>query len=167
MKFIAKNTLISMYPTGGISLTFDCSISAKEKLQELKQGDYVVTIEKLTNKRSLNQNSLLWKLIGEINEEINGVRSTAEDENIYCQVLQMASVKCDYFQCLPETVQRLKELYRVVEVYERSSQSVFCKCYIGISQMDTIQASAVIDQALRYADEVGINTDYYRKELND
>lgn len=165
MKIIAKALKGTVYPTGGARLSFDCSLKAKQAIESLKQGEYVVTIERVRNSRTLNQNALLWALIGEICELENGNRNTEDEEQIYKNILIRAGTACTYIQCIPEAIKELRAFYRVVEPVERRNNSVMVKCYKGMSAMDTAQASKVIDAALQYADLVGLDTEPIRKEI--
>lgn len=165
MKILARDAQIILYRTGGVSISFDCSVRAKEALEELKNGDYVISIEKASGKRTLNQNALLWQLIGEIDRKQNGRRTTEEDEAIYEKILSAAGVHAEYLQGLPEMQKRLKEFFRVVEIVETRGRSVMFKCLIGVSSMNKEEMSQVIECALDYAEKVGIDRDAWRKEF--
>ena len=163
MKLLAKDLMTVVYPTGGVGLSFDATIQAKEELMKLKRGDYLIEIKKPSNKRSLNQNAYLWELIGQIDMKENGNR--ADDETIYANILEMAGAKSEYFQCLPEAVDKLKEVFRVVKIVENRGKTVMVQCFLGTSQMDTKEMSKVIDTTLDYAARVGIDSAYWRELL--
>lgn len=167
MKIIAKDLKGTVYPTGGAQLSFDCSLKAKQAVESLIQGEYVLTIERVRNSRTLNQNALLWALIGEICETENGNRNTEDEEQIYKNILLRAGMACTYIQCIPDAIKELRGFYRIVEPVERRNNSVVVKCYKGVSQMDTAQASRVIESALQYAELVGIDPDPIRKEIEN
>ena len=162
MKILAKELKCSVQ-IARAQISFDCSPKAKQTLERLKQGEYVVTIEKARNTRTLNQNAFIWAIIGEICEVENGARRTEDEERIYTHILTDAGAACTYLQCIPEAIKELKQYYRVVEPVERRGNSVICKCYKGISDMDTAQASKVVEAAQKYAEMVGIDTDAYER----
>lgn len=142
--------------------------SAAAEMEKLDKSDYLLTIEKPKKKRSQNQNAMLWALVGEIGMQINGSRT--DDEDIYCQIIEMAGAKAEYYECVPQAVDTLKKVFRVVKVVqyrenENGVQLAVCKCYAGTSVMSTAEMSAVIDAALSYAEDVGIDSEYWKNVL--
>lgn len=165
MKIVAKNLTGTVYQTGGVRLSFDCSYKAKQAVESLKEGEYVLTIERVRNSRTLNQNALIWAVIGDICELENGNRNTADEEQIYKNILLDAGTACTYIQCIPDAIKELRQFYRIVEPVERRNNSVLVKCYKGLSQMDTAQAAQVIESVLKYAEMIGLDTEPIRKEI--
>lgn len=167
MKILAKNLKGTAYPTGGARISFDCSTKAKQAIEGLKTGEYVLTVERVRNARTINQNAMLWALIGEICETENGARRSEDEEQIYANILRDAGVACTWLQCIPEAIKELKQFYRIVEPVEKRGKAVMCKCYKGLSGMDTVQASKVIEAAMNYAEMVGIDTEAYMKGIEE
>lgn len=170
IKFLAQDIKTTIYHTGGVGISFDTTINAQEELQKLKRGDYLIEIKKPSNKRSLNQNAYLWEMIGQISMKENGNRTA--DESIYANILQMAGAKVDYIQGLPEVEETLKKFYRVVIVAEKRTnekgvETHVYKCYRGTSEMDTKEMSLVIDKALEYATQVGLDSAYWSTLLKE
>lgn len=142
--------------------------SVAAEMEKLEQGEYVLTIEKPKKKRSLNQNAMLWALVGEIDMQINGNRT--DDEDLYCQIIEMAGATAEYYECIPQAVDTLKKVFRVVKVVQYMENDIgvqlaVCKCYPGTSVMSTAEMSAVIDAALSYAEDVGIDSKYWKNLL--
>lgn len=167
MKFIARGMETTVFITGAVAVTFRGSVKALEDLQKLKKDDYYITIEKVSRKRSLNQNAMLWKMVGEIDKTINGRRTEEDDMEIYCQILEMASVKSYLIQCAETSQDFVRKQFRASRVLGRDEDRVLMEVYPGTSDMNSAEMKEVIEQALRYAEEVGLNTDIYREELNE
>lgn len=168
MKVRARETQIKVHPYGGVTITFDCSVRAKEALQGATDTEYVISIDRVKNKRSLNQNALLWKLIGEIDKAENGRRTREDDEAIYFIILQMASIRTEVVETRYLTaVQALKAQFHVKVTEDDVLHTYVCEIFPGTSRMDTQEMNEVIEQALRYANEVGIDTDLWREELHE
>lgn len=172
MKLLAKDMHVIIYYNGAVSLTFNCGLEIREELQELTEGDYIVTVEKVGKKRSLNQNALLWELIGQIGMRENGSR--ANDAQIYVNILKAAGVKVIPVTIPEEEFDRFCRTsdYRGIDrVYEFTNRQgkpfVTCYCYVGSSHMDTAEMNAVISKAIEYANEIGIDTDAYERSLRD
>ena len=165
MKFIARGMTTTVFQTGKACLVFGASAKTLGDLEKSKEDDYYITIEKVSRKRSANQNALLWKMVGEIDKEINGRRTDEDDMEIYCQILEMASVKSYVIVCSIAAVDFVKKQFRAVRMLGRDGFAIDLEVYPGTSDMNSKEMAAVIEQAMRYAEEVGINTDIYREEF--
>lgn len=168
MKIFGRDLTVTVHNYDTISISFKCDTNAMDNLLRLEREDYVVEISKPKNKRTLNQNAMLWELIGQIDMKENGSR--ADDESIYKVILKMAGQGIEYLQGLPEAKTTLEKFYRIVDVVdertnEKGTLTCVYRCFKGISQMSTIEMSSVIDNALIYAKNVGISTDYYEEHL--
>lgn len=165
MNIRARDTRIKILPDR-VTISFDCSVRAKEALQGATDTEYVISIDRVRNKRSLNQNALLWKLIGEIDKEINGRRTQEDDEEIYFQILQMASIRTEVVETRYLTAVRALKAQFHVKVSEDGYTGMYiCEIFPGTSRMDTKEMTEVIEQALRYAAEVGVDTDLWKEEF--
>ena len=167
MKFNAKNVQISTFVRGGAVVSFDCSEYTKAQLQNLKLDNYTIAIEKINKKRSLNQNALLWELIGQICEKENG--NKVETEDIYLQLLESAGASVDFLLGIPESEETLKKIFRIVKVVDErimnNRQMFVYKCYMGSSTFDTKQMTMLIEKTLERAENDGIDTEYWKEEL--
>ena len=98
---------------------------------------------------------------------MNG-RPTDEYE-IYVMCLERANAKFDYIGALPEAEQALKENFRAVKYIKpidlNGKQGNMYKVFIGSSKMDTKEMNILIDTVLDVAQEVGIETDYWKGML--
>lgn len=166
-KILARYTGVGIGKTGAPEARFTLSETALIALQGLQAGEYDVEIKKPRNKRSLNQNALLWELIGNISFEECG--SYAETERIYLQILEMAGAKCTFVMVPTEAVEKLREMVRHIRerdtrVYNGVEMTVV-QCYEGTSKMNTEEMAKVIDTALIYAEERGIDAGYWKDKL--
>ena len=168
MKIIANYERRSINEAGNPELTFEIkSWGSKREIEELNKGDYTLEIRKVKSKRSLQQNALLWELIGEIGRVLNG--SNADDMDIYTQILQMSGAKVEYLECIPEAVESFRKVFRTCKVVEervsaKGVKTVVIAAYIGSSKMNTAEMTHLIDTAMSYAEKLGINTDAYSVE---
>ena len=150
-----------------MTVKFKCSRNAAEAIERIKNGDYVMSITKPTNKRSLAQNRYLWELLGQISVKENGSR--ADDVDIYCQLVEESGAKVEYLLALPQAEDRLKRVFRVVKAvddrhYNGQLMYVF-KCFYGSSQMNTKEMSLLIDKTIERAEADGIDTDLWKTLL--
>ncbi len=148
------------------------SLQALEEIEELKRGEvYVLDIHKQNKQRSLQQNALLWKLVGEMCIKQNGTRNSEDELKIYIDILEKSGAKCDYIEMIPQAYQRFKELtdMRYITIiqkrFKNGVETYMCKCYYGTSKMNTKEMNIVIEQALIMAERYGIETDYWREVL--
>lgn len=171
MKILAKNLHPVLYWNGAVSLTFDCGLQIKEELQDLPDGDYVISIDN-PKKRSLSQNALLWELIGQIGMKENGNRSS--DTEIYVNILKAAGVKVATVTIPKDQYEHFCRTsdYRAVSIVHEQPNSngrpfVTCYCYVGSSKMGSAEMSAVIDKAIEYAQQIGIDTDVFERRFRE
>lgn len=128
---------------------------------------YSIEVKEVKKKRSIQQNKYMWALINEIDIAING--RPCDDWAIYLMALERAGAKCDYIAALPETEQALKQNFRAIKFIKKvdlnGKEGNMYKVYIGSSKMDTKEMNLLIDTILDIAQEVGIETDYWREVL--
>lgn len=143
-------------------LVFLLPANALEVASSIRPG-YLYNLELSSSQegRRLPQNGLLWKIISDINMAENGSKKTADDKAIYKNILLMAGVGVTVVTVHKSELKQLTEQFRIVEIIDKSDNYCVCKCYIGTSSMTVGQMSAVIDAALTYAENVGLDTGVY------
>lgn len=128
---------------------------------------YSIEVKEVKKKRSINQNRYMWSLINQIDIAING--KPCDDWEIYIMALERAGAKCDYIAALPETEEALKQNFRAIKFIKKvdlnGKEGNMYKVYIGSSKMDTKEMNLLIDTILDIAEEVGIETDYWKEVL--
>lgn len=130
---------------------------------------YSVEIKEIKSKRSSRQNRYMWALLREIDIKLNGKPTEEGDWEIYILCLEKAGAKCDYIAALPETERALKENFRAVKFIKKvdlnGKEGNMYKVYIGSSKMNTKEMNVLIDAVLDVANEVGVETDYWKEML--
>lgn len=126
---------------------------------------YSIEINEVKSKRSIQQNNMLWALMDEIDVAING-RPTNEYD-IYAMCIERADAKHTYMYAVPEAEDDLKKVFRAIrkvsEVEIEGRIMNYYKCFYGSSKLNTKEMSLLIDTALDMAQEVGIETSYYKE----
>ena len=82
----------------------------------------------------------------------------------------MADAKYEYITCLAEALETLKQEVRALQVLgyeqrENGTKWARCKVFIGSSKMNKEEMGQLIDKTLWYAEQLGIDTIYYRDML--
>ena len=157
--------------TGELSVRFSVTpsskVAARMTAKEFKdpRGELVVDVKERKSSRSLRQNNMLWALISKIADDQCGEHTEGVTMDIYCQLLREANVA---FEWIITTVgqEELRKNFRAVQKYgereiiskdgEKIKMPVY-KCFIGSSKFDTAEMTTLIECALRYCDELGIN----------
>lgn len=122
---------------------------------------YKIEITEIKSKRSLWQNKLCWALIDKIAKH-EGMM----DIDVYCQIIELAKIRTEFIETIPEAIERLSRAFRVVKVLEhrvsqKGSKTVLLKLYYGSSTFDTKEMSDFIEQLLNYASQIGIDVSEY------
>lgn len=139
----------------------------QQLIKELdKEKVYRIQFEEVKSKRSIESNRLLWALIHDISQAINGTRATDEDDwNIYLQALEKAGAKYEYIACLPEGESLLKQQFRAVKLmnsFEHNNRTFNqYKVYYGSSKFNSSEMAQLINTVMDMAAECGIDTSYY------
>jgi len=124
---------------------------------------YKIEITEIKSKRSLWQNKMMWALINEIAKH-----EGMSDNDVYCQIIELAKIRTEFIETIPEAITRLSQAFRVVRVLEeRTSQkgvkTVLLKLYYGSSTFDTKEMSDFIERLLDYAAQIGIDVREYQE----
>ena len=140
----------------------------KEIIKELEEDElYSIEIKKVKSKRSLAQNRYMWLLIHEIGLKMYG-RAT-DDEEVYAMCLERANVKFDYIGCLPEAEKTLKQNFRAVKYVKdidlNGKPGKMYKVFIGSSKMNVKEMNDLIETVLDVAEQLDIDTNYWREVL--
>jgi hypothetical protein len=132
---------------------------------ELKDKETTLKLTEYKDKRSHDQNEMLWAIITQISDKVNGSHQEQDLLNTYGVILQRANVKREYVRTLPQAEDILKQSFRaVIEVpnsrkVENGKETVGYWVYYGSSSFNTKEMSQLIEVALDIATEVGIDID--------
>ena len=168
MKIVGKPIKRVVNEDGNVEITLLIENFRNQQLvKELeKEKEYLIEFNILKSKRSIEQNKMLWKLIHDISQCINGERANDEDDwNIYLQALEKAGAKYEYIAVLPKAEKILKQQFRAVKLmnsFEHNGRTFNSyKVYYGSSKMNTKEMTLLIDTVLDMAAECGIDTSIY------
>ena len=152
------------------------SPNAVEQANELPKGICEVEVNRVRRDRTVNQNAMLWKLIGDISMAEYGKRTAETDMTIYRHILKNAGAKVEVLiirtNALPEFFRRTGDLFRAYVIGRQfntkdGEQMTQIYAYYGTSTMDTTEMGRVIDETLAYASEMGLDVEYWRSQFND
>lgn len=120
---------------------------------------FEVSIKEPSNKRSLQQNRLLWKVIHLIAKE------TQQDDNeVYCAMLEKADALSDYIITAVEMEDALRKSFRGIRFMRtqevNGKDCYIYKVYLGSSKMNTKEMNELLDITLKVANDLGIYLDY-------
>lgn len=139
-----------------LSLRITDKNQAMNFLQKMKDKLYVATLKVFRNKRSLDANAYFWVLCQKIAEKIN-----SNKDEVYLQLLGDAGV-FTHTIVKPEVVDRMKEQWRLVkelgEVTVNGKKGIQLQLYFGSSTYNTKEMAVLIDEAVRQAKELDIET---------
>lgn len=164
-KVIASVLRRSINEDGQTELTIGCNNPLYDNylLGLSKQVEYAVAFDTVKKARSLNQNALLWAVIEEI--ILNPNAQSSDRWDMYCHLLVLSKAKYTYVSIVKEGLEDFKLAHgvRAVKVVgnerrENGKEFVNCLVFLGTSQMNTKEMSAVIDTAIDYAHKLGIDT---------
>ena len=165
-KFIAEkcyrminenNDLVVCYVVHG-----DNKRSALLTLEETQATEKKIEVEvkPYKSKRSLEQNRLLWALLGKMAFAMSGNKRKVSTEECYCIMLEEANVAYDYLLALPEAEPMLKKTFRVVrKIDEREVNGKTLNMYqyfVGSSKFNTQEMTELIEATLDKLAELGI-----------
>lgn len=137
-------------------------------LKDLEKKDYSIVLSDVRSPRTIQQNKYLWALIHEITQNENA--QSEDDIEVYCYLLRMAKARYTFVSVIEDGLEDLKKEMRFVEVigYEtRANGKRFanCRVFLGSSKFDTKEMAKLIDTTIQYAEDLGIDTTYYKEVL--
>ena len=153
--FNENNDLIVCYVVSGADKR-----AALLAMEETKGKKVEVSVREHKSKRSLEQNKLLWVLLGKMAEAMSGNKRKVSTDECYCMMLEETNVAYDYMLCLPEAETRLKQAYRVVrQLGERevSGKTLnMYQCFVGSSKYNVKEMTELIETTLDKLAELGV-----------
>lgn len=167
MKIIAKKEAIYKNKEGSSLLVLEVeNVRHQLEIEGIKDDLLSVEIKKARNKRSNEQNRLMWALLSEIDRKINGERSN-DSWQIYLNALLRAGTKCEYIVAKIEAEEALKHTFRALEWVRDSEQEGYAvyRVYLGSSTFNTKEMTVLIETILDMAAICGIDTVYWKEVL--
>ncbi|EJU22599.1 hypothetical protein HMPREF1143_1724 [Peptoanaerobacter stomatis] len=150
-----------------ITLSNNCDIK-KIKTDIEKDKEYLIKIEDIKSKRTLQQNKYIWEIISQIDKKINGYMS--DEMSIYISLIKQAKIKTVYIETVEEAKKELLKVFRYVEdvedrVSSKGIKTVLYRCYYGTSKFDKKEMADFIECLINYSYEVGIDIYGYEQML--
>lgn len=153
--------------TGKVKANGHTVMIIADKPIQLKEDTCIVEITE-KDSRTLQQNKLLWKLIGEICFYEDGDLSHKED--MYLTLLQMSGAKYDFYTMPEAAYKQFKQKWRDCKIVKKDMVNnipyITVQAIYGSSTYNKKEMGALIDTTLKYANEVGINTTYWEELLH-
>jgi hypothetical protein len=157
-------------PNGDVvlELTVDGYYNMRKATQlynDLKDKEIHATLKEFKSSRSIDQNDMLWAIITQVSDKVNGSHQEQDLMNVYGTLLQRANIKREYIRTLVQARDILEQSFRaVLEVpnsrkIENGKETVGFWVYYGSSTFDTKEMTQLIEVALDIATEVGIDID--------
>ena len=135
---------------GKLTATFEVDCEPEE-LQDLFDKDLTLQVKKLTRKRSLDANALLWATLGEMAKALN-----ADKWDLYLQMLKGYG-RYTYISIDKEALEDFKGMYRECEVVGETEDKVCLICYVGSSLYTKEEFSKLLDGVFQECREAGIH----------
>lgn len=171
MKFISDKIYLSLLPENKVAVSFiiENRYFANRIVEENKDFEKLqVEVKKYNNKRTLQQNAMMWAVISKVSDHINGERSQASLDKIYSEILTQANVKRDLLAVLTEAIPTLKQTFRAViptgqtiaGINNESGKKATLHTvwvYHGSSKLNTKEMGELLDHTLKYAIESGVS----------
>lgn len=125
-----------------------------EVVSKIKDGKpYDCTIKPIRQGKSLDQVGAIWGKIGEIADALY-----ANKEEIYEECLRRYGQSV--MMIIPrEAYGEIAGLFRLVDAFEKDDGSLFVKCYKGLSQMNTAEASRLLEGVLDECRNMGLSAE--------
>lgn len=165
MKLTAKYLKRVTNESNEVEATFSLPHYQSKWLDELdKSKTYEISIKEKKSDRSIQQNNLYWDIIGEIAK----VQGYKDDTELHLQMLEKCGTKTTMIPVIKEAIPMLKEAFRVVKpMYkiksENDNELIVCKCYFGSSTFNTKEMTELIECALEWASNCGIDIRKYEE----
>lgn len=125
-------------------------------LEELRDKDLDITIEKHSEKRSNSANALLWHCLGEISSALR-----TDKWSVYLLMLKRYG-KYTYMCMKPNAVETFKKEWReceeIGEVDINGQKSTQLLCYFGSSKYNSKEFSVLLDGVISEMKEMGLPT---------
>lgn len=170
VKIIADYIRKATDENGDIEITFKVSAwNYKQAINALGKGTYAVELNKPRSKRSHEQNSLLWAIIAEISQFEDG--HLANEWDTYCALLEKANAKhTDIIAPVEaeEDIRKIKGMrgVKIIRSLDKDDREFYVyRLYPGSSTFNIDEMRKLIDVALDYAAQIGLDITFYKDVL--
>jgi hypothetical protein len=170
MKIIAKFNDMYYTEDQEVIVSFKTNnFQSKARFKEMdKDVAYSIEFKPVKSKRTLNQNSYFWSLLGELAKAINGDNDMG---TIYCNLLARFGTKFDTIKILKRAVDDFKKfsqfryIHEIADIVENNSEMTVLQCFYGSSSYTKKEMMNLIDGALHMASECDLDLVYWKDAL--
>ena len=149
-----------------ITFKLNRTAATNEILDYDKEQPLKLKISKAGNSRTLRQNNLMWKIINDIDNGLNGYQTESGRWDIYTTGIEELGVEYEDYKIPAKSVEIFKKSFRKCRVIEEYGENVILRCFVGSSKFNKKQMGELIDWFIRYAAELQIPTLKYKAEWN-
>ena len=143
--------------------------TTRDILDSLNEKEtYSIEIKQWKDKRTIDQNSLLWALISEIDKTINGVATPDSEMAIYISGLLKAGAKYTTMVVDKNAETILREKFRAIQFlhnFAKDDNYGVYRVYYGSSKMTKEEFALLIDAIKQLGYECGIDMKYWEDNL--
>lgn len=155
---LVEDAILRQDARGRAQVTFILNVPPSEladTCRKIKDGrKHTLTVKPYRESKSNDQVGAIWGKIGEIADALYANKETIYEECLrrYGQSTMMRIPK--------EALGTISALFRLVDVKgEREDGTIFAVAYKGLSQMDTAEASRLLEGVLDECRELGISSE--------
>lgn len=125
-------------------------------------GIYELSLKQRGDSKTYEQVKKLWATIDDISRDQYG--DVSQSNNIYLQILEMAGVRTDKLIIPKDAIKDLKKKVKAISVVSEETiegipSAIVNVCLTGISDMSKKEVASVIEVAIKWATELGIDTE--------
>lgn len=151
-----NNNLIVSYVVSG----YDKRGAAMAYEESKDLGKLSIEVKKHKSQRSLEQNRLLWALLGKLAQAMSGKKNKTTSEEAYCLVLEENNAVFEYLLATEKTEENLKKAFRVIRriqdtTFKGRAMGVY-QCFIGSSKYNVEEMTQLIETTLDKLAEFGV-----------
>lgn len=143
--------------------------TTRDILDTLKENNtYSIEVKQWKDKRTIDQNSLLWALISEIDKTINGIATPDSEMSIYISALLKAGAKYTTMVVDKKAEMMLREKFRAVQFlhnFAKDENYGVYRVYYGSSKMTKEEFALLIDAIKQLGYECGLDMKYWEDNL--
>lgn len=135
------------------------------EINDINEDDLLnIKISNARKSRTLEQNNLLWAIIGDIDKKINGLPSEESRWQLYIQGIEEVGAEYEDILIPSKSLNIFKSAFRAYKVLEKKDNQILLRCFVGSSKFDTKQMGDLIDYFIKMASEAGVTIIDYRAE---
>lgn len=159
-----KNISYDKFGKPQITLEIERYLDVNQIL-DIKDEDLLnIKITNARKSRTLDQNNLLWSIIGDIDQKVNGIPSEVVRWELYIQGIEAVGAEFEDVIIPRKSLNIFKNAFRAYKILDEKYDKILIRCFVGSSKFDTKQMGELIDYFIRMAASLGVTIIDYRFE---